>query len=172
MNMPKLRFVQTCLLISTTILGAGTLSGPVSAQSDPGPRGGSVGAGGPLPGLDQNELKFFTAAQEVFQEINSVSGTIHGTSGGLGPRFNMNSCVGCHAQPAAGGSSPSINPQMAVANTQGATNTISLYDCRTNRCFRMYDCAAGFQDRCYTKQPHLSDPDACIRRWIDRGDRR
>ena len=30
---------------------------------------------------------------------------------GLGPRFNLNSCAGCHAHPAVGGSSPATNPQ-------------------------------------------------------------
>jgi CxxC motif-containing protein (DUF1111 family) len=38
------------------------------------------------------------------------------TPNGLGPRFNSNSCVSCHAFPAAGGSSPASNPQMAFAN--------------------------------------------------------
>src|SRR5262249_6816908 len=47
--------------------------------------------------------------------------------GGLGPRFNLNSCAGCHAQPAAGGSSPFINPQIAVATLDGATNTIPSF---------------------------------------------
>jgi CxxC motif-containing protein (DUF1111 family) len=42
----------------------------------------------------------------------------------LGPRFNLDSCSGCHAQPSVGGSSPATNPQVQVATAQGATNTV------------------------------------------------
>ena len=41
-----------------------------------------------------------------------------------GPRFNLNSCAGCHAQPAIGGTSPSTNPEIAVATLDGAKNTV------------------------------------------------
>jgi len=83
--------------------------GEALAQSDPGVRGGTAGAGGALPGLSATELSFFNAAADVFAEVDTVPG-------GLGPRFNLDSCAGCHAQPTVGGSSPSINPQVAVAN--------------------------------------------------------
>jgi hypothetical protein len=33
------------------------------------------------------------------------------TEAGLGPRFNLDSCAGCHSQPDIGGSSPAVNPQ-------------------------------------------------------------
>ncbi|MBV9724952.1 MAG: thiol oxidoreductase [Gammaproteobacteria bacterium] len=46
---------------------------------------------------------------------------------GLGPRFNLNSCGGCHAQPAVGGTSPATNPQMAVATANGAHNTVPSF---------------------------------------------
>ncbi len=46
---------------------------------------------------------------------------------GLGPDFNMNSCAGCHAQPAVGGTSPQTNPQIAVANLDGATNVVPSF---------------------------------------------
>jgi len=46
---------------------------------------------------------------------------------GLGPRFNMNSCAGCHAQPAVGGSSPGINPQVGVATLDGGNNTVPAF---------------------------------------------
>jgi hypothetical protein len=83
---------------------------------DPGVRGGAAGAGGSLLGFGQLERNFFNAALGRFQEVDSVTGSINdapsGTQngGGLGPRFNMNSCSGCHAQSAVGGTSPSTNP--------------------------------------------------------------
>src|SRR5262249_35896311 len=40
---------------------------------------------------------------------------------------------GCHAQPATGGTSPSINPQIAVATKNGATNTIPRFIISENR---------------------------------------
>ena len=36
--------------------------------------------------------------------------------------MNLDSCAGCHAQPAIGGSSPPLNPQVAFANQMGAAN--------------------------------------------------
>lgn len=93
---------------------------------DPGVRGGTAGAGGPLPGLSTSEQSFFNAARGRFQEVASVSPTAQ-NSGGLGPRFNMNSCSGCHAQPAVGGTSPFTNPQVAVASLNGAVNDVPLF---------------------------------------------
>lgn len=46
---------------------------------------------------------------------------------GLGPRFNGDSCSGCHAQPSSGGSSPTSNPQFAMAARAGAVNAIPLF---------------------------------------------
>ena len=104
------------------------LSGPAFAQTDPGVRVGTAGAGGHLDGLTADEIAFFTAARTVFQEINSVSGTIaNETSGGLGPRFNSNSCASCHQHPAIGGTSPAANPLFAVAHLDGARNTIPSF---------------------------------------------
>ena len=98
------------------------------AQTDPGPRGGAAGAGGPFPSLDAQEQAVFGSAQAVFQEIDSVSGTVAGEPGvGLGPTFNANSCAACHAQPAAGGSSPATNPQVALATLHGAANTVPSF---------------------------------------------
>ena len=96
--------------------------------SDPGVRSGPTGAGGPISGLTVQEQKFFEEGLRRFTETDSVSGTIRGEAGsGLGPRFNLNSCVGCHAQPATGGTSPSTNPEFTVANLDGATNTIPFF---------------------------------------------
>jgi CxxC motif-containing protein (DUF1111 family) len=94
---------------------------------DPGVRGGPPGAGGPVPGLSTKNQQLFLAGQEVIQEVDSVQGTIPGTGLGLGPRFNMDSCGGCHASPAPGGSSPLVNPQVAVATKEGALNTVPFF---------------------------------------------
>ncbi len=105
------------------------VSGPQAdvVATDPGPRGGSPGAGGPLPGLSPAARQLFLAGQATIQEIDSVQGTIPNTGLGLGPRFNMDSCGGCHHHPAPGGSSPPVNPQVAVATKQGATNTVPFF---------------------------------------------
>lgn len=103
---------------------------------DPGPRAGASGAGGYYYSLNANEQMFFTQAQSRFQEIDSVSGSMPGETGsGLGPTFNGNSCAMCHAQPAIGGSSPGLkspqnpiaNPQVALANLDGARNVVPSF---------------------------------------------
>ncbi len=101
--------------------GGGGGGGSGGKTLDPGPRGGTAGAGGPLPGLSQDELNFFTAATDVFNQVEAV------TPDGLGPRFNLDSCGGCHVQPAAGGSSPATNPQVADATALGAKNTVPSF---------------------------------------------
>src|SRR6266545_6684734 len=99
--------VLVCLLLAVPApLEAQSLGGLL--VSDPGVRGGRADAGGPLPGLSQDELQFFQTAADTFAEVDDVPD-------GLGPRFNMESCSGCHAQPAVGGTSPFVNPQVAVA---------------------------------------------------------
>jgi CxxC motif-containing protein (DUF1111 family) len=80
----------------------------IQAQIDPGPRAGAAGAGGAIAGLTVKEAKFFGDGQGRFTEVDTVAS-------GLGPRFNLNSCAGCHAAPAIGGSSPAANPQVTVA---------------------------------------------------------
>ncbi len=97
------------------------------AQNDPGPGRGPQGPtpARPLPGLNANELAWFNKGVEVFREVDSVSGTEPGAAGsGLGPRFNGNSCSQCHIHPTLGGSSPRVNPQVALATQFGATNRI------------------------------------------------
>jgi len=78
----------------------------------------------------------FSQALARFREVDSVSGGIAGESGvGLGPTFKANSCALCHAQPAAGGSSPGLsspqnaiaNPQVGLATLDGATNTVPAF---------------------------------------------
>ncbi len=103
---------------------------------DPGPRAGSLGAGGYLPSLNSSQLEYFQDGLARFAETDSVSGTISGENGkGLGPGYNATSCQSCHAQPAPGGSSPSLaaypnigqNPQIAAATADGALNTLPSF---------------------------------------------
>jgi CxxC motif-containing protein (DUF1111 family) len=95
---------------------------------DPGLRKGSPGAGQPLSGLLGFEKLFLEAGAKQFTEVESVQGKATGASGvGLGPRFNLDSCAGCHAHPAVGGSSPALNPQISVAGRNGATNALPSF---------------------------------------------
>ena len=117
-SLKRARLLAVAGLALSVIVNTGT----VAAQHDPGPRVGDAGAGGPLPGLSQDLQSFFDDARVDFMELDSVSGTISGEEGaGLGPTFNGTGCAQCHAHPAVGGSSPMINPQVALANLDGAT---------------------------------------------------
>lgn len=90
------------------------------APTDPGVRGGDPGAGGALPGLNDVERQYFDVAKDVFQEVDAGPD-------GLGPRFNLDSCSGCHSQPTIGGTSPATNPQVAVATLMGAKNVVPSF---------------------------------------------
>jgi CxxC motif-containing protein (DUF1111 family) len=137
-QMPKVRFVNINVWflagVACTLFGAVGLSGSARAQvvRDPGVRGGPPGAGGPLPNLVPGGADFFYAAQSFFSQVFSVSGTINDGAAigapnggpGLGPRYNLNQCAGCHSQPAVGGTSPAINPEVAVATLENAKNVV------------------------------------------------
>lgn len=91
------------------------------AQSDPGPRSGASGAGAAIRGLTPGELDFFNNhGVTQFSQVEAVAD-------GLGPRFNLDSCGGCHIQPALGGSSPAVNPQLARASTMAPGNTVPSF---------------------------------------------
>ena len=122
--------LHTVTLFRSTLLLWGVLATSpfAQAQTDPGPRRGPASAGRPLAGLDANQIAYFQAGLDRFREVDSVQGTEPGAEGtGLGPRFNMNSCAGCHAHPVDGGSSPAINPQIAMATRFGARNTVPSF---------------------------------------------
>jgi CxxC motif-containing protein (DUF1111 family) len=93
---------------------------PILVARDPGVRGGPAGAGGALNNLTTGQRSFFDAGRDEFEESEPVPE-------GLGPRFNLDSCVGCHAQPASGGSSPALNPQVAMATAEGARNNVPFF---------------------------------------------
>jgi CxxC motif-containing protein (DUF1111 family) len=91
-----------------------------SAARDPGVRGGAPGAGEPIAGLTKTELEIFNAGISEFAGEEEVPD-------GLGPTMNLDSCIGCHVNPAVGGTSPAVNPQVAFATLNGATNTIPSF---------------------------------------------
>jgi CxxC motif-containing protein (DUF1111 family) len=67
---------------------------------------GASGAGKPLADLTGPELNLFNAGAEEFKKRDEVK------ADGLGPRMNLDSCGGCHSNPAVGGTSPpDLNPQ-------------------------------------------------------------
>jgi CxxC motif-containing protein (DUF1111 family) len=105
---------SAALLVAAQI---GMVSSTVNAI-DPGvrPNGPIPSAGGAIAGLSTNQLEYFGAGQADFAEPESVAE-------GLGPRMNLDSCAGCHGQPATGGSSPAVNPQIAFANLNGGTDS-------------------------------------------------
>jgi CxxC motif-containing protein (DUF1111 family) len=86
---------------------------------DPGVRGGA-GAGAPLAGLSAAESALFVAGKNDFADPESVAD-------GLGPRMNLNSCGGCHLQPAIGGTSPPVNPQVAFATADGGRDLVPSF---------------------------------------------
>ena len=117
---PKVLGILGVIIIAST--------GSASGAIDPGVRGGGPGASGPLPNLTAQELVYFQVGAEAFAEVDSVTGALPGEPGeGLGPRFNLNGCAGCHAQPAMGGTSPAVNPQVAVATLDGAHNAVPWF---------------------------------------------
>ncbi len=121
-------FSDIALPQNAALTSGSTTGGTATQAKDPGVRGGAPGAGGPLSGLTSTYGDFFTAALARFQEVDSVSGTVPNEAGvGLGPRFNANSCAGCHAFPAIGGTSPVSNPQVAMARLDGAHNSLPSF---------------------------------------------
>jgi len=87
---------------------------------DPGVRTGTPGAGGPLAGLTPKDVQFFEAGKADFEEAEEVDE-------GLGPTMNLDGCGGCHSQPAIGGTSPAVNPQVAFATLRGMNNRVPSF---------------------------------------------
>jgi CxxC motif-containing protein (DUF1111 family) len=114
------------LLLTLSALPAGAIQ---AQPSDPGIRHSATDNGppAPLPGLGQDELDYFDDGLARFQLTEVVSGADATQGNGLGPRFNSNSCVSCHAQPNVGGSSPQENPLLSIASANGARNTVPWF---------------------------------------------
>ena len=107
------------LFLDAEIVSSQTFQSSFRA-ADPGVRGGDPGAGGPIAGLTSMEVAFFNAGKEDFEELENVEE-------GLGPTMNLDGCGGCHSQPAVGGTSPAVNPQVAFANKMGARNAMPSF---------------------------------------------
>jgi CxxC motif-containing protein (DUF1111 family) len=112
------------------VLGIAVVTGiGAAAQTvakDPGVREG-VNAGSAIAGLTPAQQALFAAGQVKFRQLASVAGSAPNTRKGLGPRFNALSCAQCHSQPAVGGSSPMVNPQIGAAIAKGGANQIPAF---------------------------------------------
>jgi CxxC motif-containing protein (DUF1111 family) len=122
--------MTTLRIVIPVVLAAGTalLSTPFVASQDaavvlakdPGVRALPAAAGGPIDGLTASELAAFNAGKADFIALEEVRE-------GLGPTMNLDGCAACHAQPAAGGTSPALNPQIAFAKKLGAANKLPSF---------------------------------------------
>ena len=114
------------VLLCSSFLALGTAEAQTAGfpqaafPQDPGVRDGTAGAGGPLPGLSANQVASFNYGLAKFATAEQLSN-------GLGPRFNLDSCSGCHLQPSVGGTGPATNPQVALATAFGANNTVPSF---------------------------------------------
>jgi CxxC motif-containing protein (DUF1111 family) len=118
-------------LVSGSIFVAALLvAGAAFAQTDPGVQAANRGTGAALPSVLVNDnpgiLAFFEDGQKRFQNVESVSKSPTGNNG-LGPRFNSNSCVSCHAQPAVGGTGAAVNPQFQFTSNGVAPSDSTPY---------------------------------------------
>src|SRR5258707_9230308 len=114
---PLLAAAVACVFVSEMASSQWGGGGFTFNASDPGVRGGAAGAGGQLEGLSGTQAAFFTAGAVDFAEEENVGD-------GRGPRMNLDSCGGCHIQPALGGTSPFVNPQVAFAGKDGGTDRV------------------------------------------------
>jgi CxxC motif-containing protein (DUF1111 family) len=99
---------------------------PAVTATDPGPRPLPADAGSFLSALSPNEQQIEPSITTEFNRTHDVIVTSP-TDGGLGPRFNENSCASCHAYPAVGGSSPPANPLFSIYTYNGAHNTMPSF---------------------------------------------
>jgi len=118
--------VTTRLRFATVLAGIFLLAAsdgeayPGGGAVDPGVRATTGTEGGPIANLTGGQGALFNRSKEIFSEVERLAD-------GLGPRFNLDSCAGCHSQPAIGGTSPATNPQVAIATAFGATNKLPSF---------------------------------------------
>jgi CxxC motif-containing protein (DUF1111 family) len=108
------------LRLKLAVLAALAAAGVAQAQVDPGVRPGAGATGDAIGGLSAGEQHFFLVGREDFAEQEK-------TDEGIGPRMNLDSCKGCHVQPAIGGTAPAQNPQVAFATAFGQRNVVPSF---------------------------------------------
>ena len=120
----KSHLSTTASSVALILLGwsAGSAAALAATAVDPGVRAASATDtfGNPIPGLTTDQTTLFFNGQATFKEQELIAN-------GLGPRFNLDSCVGCHAFPTHGGSAPAVNPQVALATAFGANNVVPTF---------------------------------------------
>src|SRR5437667_11559741 len=115
------RWMYLTVIVSAVLSGGGALAqSPLSVARDPGVRGGATVAGARVAGLTARQFEFFADGKADFESVEDVPD-------GVGPRMNLDSCAGCHAQPATGGTSPFVNPQVAFASKDGGTDRVPFF---------------------------------------------
>ena len=122
-NFPQRMILSSLSFVIFLLVFVFVVQGQTGA-TDPGPRTGTAGAGGAIAGLTSTQQAYFTDGQTRFQAVETVQ---NGAHNGLGPTFNSNSCSSCHGAPAVGGTSPAVNPQIAAAQADGASNKIPSF---------------------------------------------
>jgi CxxC motif-containing protein (DUF1111 family) len=124
----KTKSLSTWSIVTLAAAGLFVVQGQrVSTADPPAQDPGVRNAGNPpgatpasIPGLSDGQLEYFNAGMADFSEAETVAD-------GLGPRMNLDSCKGCHIQPAVGGSSPFVNPQFAFATQSGAKDSVPSF---------------------------------------------
>jgi len=120
-----IHFTVAALLDGLSVLGS---TAALAQATDPGVRRAAADNGPPPPltGLTADEAAFFQDGSARFASVKVVVSPT-GDNSGLGPRYNSNQCSSCHLQPFVGGSRPAVNPLLAVARSDGATNTVPWF---------------------------------------------
>src|SRR5207247_1090575 len=115
------RWMYLTVIVSAVLSGGGALAQSAwSGAREPGVRGGAAGAGAPLAGLTARQFEFFADGKADFESVEDAPD-------GVGPRMHLDGCAGCHSQPAIGGTSPAVNPQVAFASKDGGTDRVPFF---------------------------------------------
>jgi CxxC motif-containing protein (DUF1111 family) len=128
--LPMALLLLLCAVAASYFPKSAKGSTPNVTATDPGPRPLPANAGGFLGTLSVNEQQIEPSITAEFDRVHDVIVTSP-VDGGLGPRFNSNSCASCHSYPAVGGSSPPSNPLFSVYNYNGASNTMPSFESST-----------------------------------------
>ncbi len=116
------------LFISTGVIAR------AQTATDPGVRGVNWcptctnGAGGFVPGLNDNQAALESPMTNFIEEVNNVAGGTSIKHVGLGGVFDSNSCTGCHDYPSPGGSSLLTNPLFTVYQLFGDQNVMPFFE--------------------------------------------